>query len=142
MYVIIYMKKNLQIWYIFFNTQPYNLSVKKISKFFRFIFRVMTNLSPCATGVTLWNTGLNLNRITGCLFFVFMEHKLKRYLKIYQISILSAYVPKKNLKSPWMYGMKTRNLQIICSLSFFHKKCSWPWSFYLCFFAFNPTQKW
>jgi len=58
MYVIIQMKKNLQIWCKFFNTQHYNLFVKIISKFFSFIFIVMSILSLCATGVTLWNKGL------------------------------------------------------------------------------------
>ncbi len=38
MYVIIHMKKNLQVWYKFFKTQPYNLFVKKYFKVFEVYF--------------------------------------------------------------------------------------------------------
>ncbi len=34
MYVVVHLKKNLQIWYKFYNTQLYNLFVKKNFKVF------------------------------------------------------------------------------------------------------------
>jgi len=59
MYVIIHMKKNKQIWYIFFNTQSYNLFVKKDVKIFVLHLKRYWHSKWSCTCAWRWKIGLN-----------------------------------------------------------------------------------
>ncbi len=59
MYVIIHMKKNQQIWYIFFNTQSYNLLVKKNVKIFVLCLKIYRHSKWSCTCAWRWKIGLN-----------------------------------------------------------------------------------
>ncbi len=63
MYVIIHMKQNWQIRYIFFNTQTYNSFVKKKVKTFVFYFKRYCHSKWWCTCAPVRKTGLSKHRI-------------------------------------------------------------------------------
>jgi len=81
MYVIFQMKKKWQIWYIFFNTQTYNLFVKKNVKIFVFYFKRYWHSKWWCTCAWRWKIGLKYNFLGNVRrFFYFpVEHPYRMF---------------------------------------------------------------